>query len=307
MRVFVAGGTGLVGGRLVKRLLERGDQPVVLTRRPETAQQKWGAACTVIAGDPVAPGAWMDSIKDCNAAVNLVGEGIFYRRWSAAFKQILHDSRVKSTANIVAALVKNPALKTLVNASAIGYYGSTGDEELTEASPPGTDFLAQLCVDWEGAALAAAAQGVRTVILRVGVVLDPAGGALQKMITPFKMFVGGPIGSGKQYVSWIHHEDLAGLILFALDNAQAAGPMNATAPGAVTNKMFSKALGRALHRPSFMPTPGFMLRVALGPVAGIITKGQRVLPKKALDLGYAFKFADIDKALQEMLAAPKDS
>src|ERR1700730_1655765 len=224
MRVFVAGGTGLVGGRLVKRLLERGDQPVVLTRRPEVAQQKWGAACAVIAGDPMVPGPWMDSIKDCAAAVNLVGEGIFNRRWSAAFKEILHASRVKSTENIVASLVKNPAVKTLVNASAIGYYGSTGDEELTEASPPGTDFLARLCVDWERAALAAAAQGIRTVMLRVGVVLDPGGGALQKMITPFKMFVGGPIGSGKQYVSWIHHEDLAGLVLCALANAPAPGP-----------------------------------------------------------------------------------
>jgi uncharacterized protein (TIGR01777 family) len=302
MRVFVAGGTGLVGGRLVKRLLERGDQPLVLTRRPEVAQQKWGATCDVVAGDPMVPGAWMDSMRDCAAAVNLVGEGIFNRRWTAAFKEVLHASRVQSTTNIAAALAKNPSVKTLVNASAIGYYGSTGDEELTEASPAGTDFLAQACVDWERAALAASAQGVRTVILRVGVVLDLGGGALQKMITPFKMFVGGPIGSGKQYMSWIHHEDMVGLILFALDNRQVDGPMNATAPGAVNNKMFSKALGRALHRPSFMPTPGFMLRVALGPVASVITKGQRVLPKKALDLGYAFKFPDIDRALQDILA-----
>ena len=156
----------------------------------------------------------------------------------------------------------------MINASAIGYYGPTGDEELTESSPAGSDFLAQLCVDWERATAPAAAQGIRTVNVRVGVVLDPGGGALQKMITPFKMFVGGPIGSGKQYVSWIHHEDLVGLILLALDNPEASGPLNATAPGAVTNKEFSKALGRALHRPSFMPTPGFMLRVALGQVAG---------------------------------------
>jgi uncharacterized protein (TIGR01777 family) len=301
MRVFVAGGTGLVGGRLVGRLLERGDHPVVLTRRPDVAKQKWGPGCTVIAGDPMIPGAWAESIKDCAAAVNLVGEGIFNRRWSAAFKQLLYASRVQSTENIVAALVKNSATKILVNASAIGYYGSTGDEELTEASPPGTDFLATASVDWEKATRPAAAQGIRTVSLRVGVVLDPGGGALQKMITPFKMFVGGPIGSGKQFISWIHHADMLGLILFALDNAQASGPMNATAPGPVTNKEFSKALGRALHRPSFLPTPGFMLRVVLGPVAGIITKGQRVLPKKALDLGYRFKFADIDSAMRDMI------
>ena len=182
--------------------------------------------CTVVAGDPMTSGAWMDAVKDCGAVVNLVGEGIFKRRWSAAFKQLLRDSRIQSTQNIVAAIAKNPTVKTLVNASAIGYYGSTGAEELTEASSAGTDFLAQACVDWEKAA--AAAHSVRTVILRVGVVLDPGGGALQKMITPFKMFVGGPIGSGKQYISWVHHQDMVGLILFALDNTQLDGPVNAT-------------------------------------------------------------------------------
>ena len=242
----------------------------------------------------------MDAVKDCAATINLTGEGVFKRRWSAAFRQILHASRVKSTTNIVSALVKNPAAKVLINASAIGYYGPTGAEELTETSPAGSDFLAQLCEDWERAAWPASAQGIRTVTVRVGVVLDPSGGALQKMITPFKMFVGGPIGSGKQYVSWIHHEDMVGLILLALDIAQATGPMNATAPGAVTNKVFSKALGRALHRPSFLPTPGIMLRIALGQVAGLITKGQRVVPKKALDLGYRFIFGDIDQALSNI-------
>jgi uncharacterized protein (TIGR01777 family) len=302
MRVFVAGGTGLVGGRLVERLVERGDRPVVLTRRPEHARQMWGAGCTVVAGDPTVPGDWMDAVKDCAAAVNLVGEGIFNRRWSAAFKELLYASRVRSTANIVAAMVKNPTGKCFVNASAVGYYGPTGVEELTETSPAGSDFLARLCVDWEKATTPATAHGVRTVVLRTGVVLDPNGGALQKMMTPFKLFVGGPIGSGKQFVSWIHHQDMVGLILFALDRAQVAGPLNAAAPGAVTNKAFSTALGRALHRPSFMPTPSFMLRVALGPVAGVITTGQRVVPKKALDLGYKFKFADIDAALQDIIA-----
>ncbi len=160
--------------------------------------------------------------------------------------------------------------------------------------------MARLCVDWEQATAPARAHGIRTVILRVSVVFDPSGGALSKMSTPFKMFVGGPIGSGKQYVSWIHHEDLVGLILYALDHPEVAGPLNAAAPGAVTNKEFSRALGRALHRPSFMPMPGFMLRVALGEVANVITKGQRVMPKKALDSGYRFKFAEIDAALGDI-------
>jgi len=302
MRVFVAGGTGLVGGRLVKELQTRGDHPVVLTRRPEIAQHMWGNDCTVVAGDPTQPGPGMDSVKGCDGAANLVGEGIFNHRWSAAFKETMTSSRVASTKNMVTALVKSNSAKILVNASAIGYYGPHGDEELDENAPAGTDDMAQLCVQWEKATEPAAAHGIRTVIMRIGVVLDANGGALQKMVTPFKMFMGGPIGSGRQYVSWIHHEDLVGLILFALSNSSATGPMNGTAPEPVTNKTFSTALGTALHRPSFMPTPAFMLRVALGPVADVITKGQRVLPKKAIDLGYQFKYTNIDAALRNIFA-----
>jgi uncharacterized protein (TIGR01777 family) len=299
MRVLVTGGTGLIGKRLVRRLEERGDHPVVLTRRPEAARDILRAG-TVVTGDPVQPGPWMDVVRECDAVINLAGEGIFNRRWSAAFKETLRTSRIRTTENVVAALSRAPQGKVLVNSSAIGYYGYTGAEELSESSPPGTDFLAQLCVDWEKAAQAAAA-GIRTVLIRTGVVLDSEGGALRKMLTPFKLFVGGPIGSGKQYVSWIHHEDMTALLLFALDQAAASGPLNATAPHPVTNKELARAIGRTLHRPSFMPTPGFMLRVVLGPVAGLITKGQRVLPAKALSLGFRFKFPNLDDALRDIL------
>ncbi len=307
MRIFLMGGTGLVGTRLIRRLLDRNDQIVLLTRRPEVAQQKWENKCTVVAGDPVQPGAWQDAVADCDAVVNLVGEGIFNRRWSAAFKAQLRDSRVKSTEHAAQALVRSPRTadgrpRVLVNASAIGYYGPHGDEELTEVAPPGSDFLAQLCVAWEQAAQAVEAAGVRLVIVRVGVVLDCAGGALKQLLTPFKLFVGGPAGSGKQWMSWIHHEDLIGLFLLGLDNAAASGPLNGTAPRPETNRAFSKALGRALGRPSFLPTPGFVLRVLLGEVANVVTKGQRVLPQKALALGYPFKFPEIDVALQDVLA-----
>ncbi len=318
MRIFVAGGTGLVGSRLLARLVERNDTVAVLTRRPEVARHQWGNACSIVAGDPMQPGPWMAALADCDGVVNLVGEGIFNRRWRSAFKELLRASRVQSTQNIVSALQKGPSAdrragrvfnatvsdrsKVLVNASAIGYYGPTGDEELDEASPPGNDTLARLCVDWESAALPVSSAGVRLVILRVGVVLDKKGGALKKMLLPFKMFVGGKVGSGKQWVSWIHHEDLVGMILLALDNPQASGPMNGTAPNPVTNKEFSRALGRALHRPSFMPTPRLALRVMLGEVANVITTGQRVVPPKALALGYAFKFSDIDAALRDVLA-----
>lgn len=309
MRIFIAGGTGLVGSRLVARLLALGRQVTVLTRRPEAARQKWGASCSIVTGDPMAPGDWLNALDDCDGIVNLVGEGIFNRRWTAAFKDLLRTSRVLSTRHIVAALTRQPHAaagrpKVLVNASAIGYYGTTGDEELTEESPPGHDMLAELCLEWEKEAQAAATAGLRVVILRVGVVLDPAGGALKKMILPFRMFLGGKIGSGKQWLSWIHHDDLVGMIVLALDAPRAAGPMNATAPHPVTNRDFARALGRALHRPSFMPTPAFALRVMLGQVAGIITKGQRVLPGKALDWGYVFKFPDIDSALRDALANP---
>ena len=308
MRIFLMGGTGLVGSRLIRRLLDRNDQIVLLTRRPDVARQKWGEAVQVVVGDPMQAGVWIDAADNCEAVVNLVGEGIFNRRWRARFRQLLYDSRIQSTENSVRALTQSPRTpagqpKILVNASAIGYYGPRGDEELTENSPAGDDFLARLCVDWERAARGAETQGVRTVILRVGVVLDRAGGALRQMLTPFRFFVGGPVGSGRQYVSWIHYEDLVGLILLALDNPSASGPLNGTAPQPVTNKAFSKALGRALHRPSFLPTPKLAVRVLLGPVATLVTSGQRVLPKRALGLGYVFKFPEIDAAMRDAVTA----
>lgn len=306
MRVFVAGGTGLVGTRLVKRLQEGGHQVVVLTRRPEVAKQKWGDAVTIVAGNPTEKGDWMDRAAECDAAVNLTGEGIFNRRWNNEFKEILRSSRVKSTENVSEALARNPRTadgqpKTLVNASAIGYYGPHGDEEVTEASPPGNDMLSKLCTDWERAAASAVEKGIRVVLLRVGVVLDREGGALKQMILPFKMFVGGKVGSGKQYVSWIHHEDLVGMIVLALENRQAAGPMNGTAPNPVTNLEMARAIGRSLGRPSFMPTPAFGIRLMLGEVADVVTTGQRVLPRKAQEWGYQFKFTDLDSALRDVL------
>lgn len=302
MRIFLMGGSGLVGARLIERLKDRGDQVMLLTRRPDEVRTRWGTTVTVVGGDPKEIGPWMDAAEACDVAVNLTGEGVFNRRWSAAFKQEMYYSRIKSTENIVRALTKKPvsvdgAAKVLVNASAIGYYGPHGDEELDENSPPADDYLARLCVDWEKAALAATGKGVRTAVVRIGAVLDPRGGALKQMAKPFRMFMGGPVGSGKQYVSWIHHADLVGIILVALDRAQATGPINGTAPNPVTNKEFSKALGRALHRPSVMPAPRIGLRVMLGEVAAVVTTGQRVIPRRALALGYAFQFPGIDAAL----------
>ncbi len=305
MRVFVTGGTGLVGGRLVPRLIERGHQVFVLTRRPVAARLKLGERCKIVEGDATQRGEWMDAVAQTDGVIHLAGEGIFDHRWNEEIKQSLVASRVKGTEHVIAAMLgqagSNGRPRTLISASAVGYYGPHGDEELTEESPPGDYFLAHLCVDWEKTARGATSHGIRLVIVRIGVVFDTAGSALQKMLTPFKLFVGGPIGSGKQYLSWVHIEDLVSLFLFALENPQADGVYNATAPQPVTNKEFSQAAGALLHRPSFLPTPKFALRIALGEVADVITEGQRVLPKHALAQGFAFRFPDLGAALQDLL------
>ncbi|HKI36283.1 MAG TPA: TIGR01777 family oxidoreductase [Gemmataceae bacterium] len=304
MRVFVTGGTGLIGNRVIRRLRERGDEVKLLTRRAGAVRDKF-AGCTLVEGDPMVAGPWMDALGDCDAVVNLAGENIFGRRWSEDFKRLLLESRVKSTENVAAALARQPrteagATKVLVNASAVGYYGPHGDEELDESSPPGNDYLAQVCVAWEKSALVAQAAGVRVALVRIGVVLDKEGGALSALLTPFKVGAGGPAGSGRQWMPWIHHADLVGLILLGLDRAEAQGPINGTAPNPVTNKEFGKALGRALHRPAFLPTPGFVLRLGLGEVAGVILTGQRVLPRQALKVGYLFQYPTIDGAFADI-------
>jgi uncharacterized protein (TIGR01777 family) len=288
-------------------LHERGDQAIVLSRRAGHARDLFGNNAAVVEGDPMRPGDWMKAVADCDAVIHLAGENVFARRWNADFKKLLFDSRILSTQHVVEALRRQPMradgqAKALVNASAIGYYGPHGDEELTEESVPGSDFLAQLCIEWEKTTRAAESSGVRVALVRVGVVLDKEGGALAKLLTPFRLFAGGPVGSGRQWMSWIHFDDLINLFLFAVDNAQATGALNGTAPNPVTNREFSKALGRVLHRPSFVWTPQLALRVVLGEVADIVATGQRVLPKRALDLGYSFQYPMLDAALAHILA-----
>jgi uncharacterized protein (TIGR01777 family) len=298
MRVFVTGGTGLVGRRLVAALTVRGDEAIVLSRRLGAARAVLGEATAVVEGDPMTPGPWAEAVAGSDAVVNLAGENIFARRWNESFRKRLVDSRVQTTRNVVAA-TRGGQPRVLVSASAIGYYGSRGDEELDESSPPGDDFMARLCVEWEKAAADAP---VRTARVRIGVVLDRAGGALPRMAMPFKLFAGGPVAGGRQWLSWVHYADLTGLLLFALDSAGASGPLNGTAPGPVTNRDFSRALGRALHRPAFFPTPGFGLRLGLGGVAEVVVGGQRVLPRRPLQLGYAFRYPEIGAALAELYA-----
>lgn len=304
MKIVVAGGSGFLGRALTTRLSSDGHEVVTLSRRAISAEghlrfvtwQPDGTAPPVEAGRPT---SWASEIDGADAIVNLAGEGIADKRWTAARKRALATSRSLSTRSLVAAIraaSKRPS--TFVQASGVGYYGTAGDEILDEASPPGSDFLAGLCVGWEAEARAVEALGCRLAIVRNGLVLSKTGGALKRMLPPFFFFVGGPIASGRQYVSWIALDDWIALVRWAIDNRSVSGALNATAPEPVTNSVFSKALGRAVRRPSWLPVPAFALRVMVGELApaGLIN-GQRVVPKRPLSLGFTFAYPEIDAAM----------
>jgi hypothetical protein len=323
MRVFITGGSGSIGRHLVRRLVERGDQPIILSRRSDEIRRNPAMrGLSVVQGDPSTSGGWESAIDGCDAVVNLVGHNLFSERWNALVKRKIRDSRVYSTENVVAAIGKaTNRPKVLVQASAIGYYGPHGDEELTEDSPSGSDFMAVVCREWEEAAQPAESLGVRVAAIRTGVVLARGEGALGVMTPIFRWLPLGsaPVGNGgglfkpaggRQWMSWIHIDDIVGLFLLALDNAGAHGPINGTAPNPVRNADFSKALARVLWRP-YIPLgpPDAVLEVVLGEVAQVITKGQRVLPARAQSLGYAFRHPDLAEALRALFApapaAPK--
>ena len=318
MRVFVTGASGFVGRRLIRELLRRGDSVVALTRRanslvgvrasqPQEATDG-GSRLMVLEGDPCKPGPWQHELAGCDAVVALAGEPVMGARWTADFKRRLYDSRIDSLRRVVEALAASPASegkgpRVLVSASAVGYYGSRGSEELTETSGPGKDFLASLCVDWEGAAEAATAHGVRVVSLRIGVVLGD-GGALEKMLPAFRLFVGGPLGSGNQYWAWIHLEDVVGLILYSLSRADVHGPVNAVAPTPCTVREVARQIGGALHRPSLFAVPELALKLMLGERAEVLLGSQRVIPQRARELGYRFRYDDLATALKAALQSP---
>jgi uncharacterized protein len=306
MRVFVTGGTGLVGARLVRSLVLRQHSVTVLTRRPVPARALLNTSCAILPGDPTQPGPWMETAHQSDAVINLAGENLFNQRWNATVKELIRTSRLTSTDLVVQALGRRPPNGTsrpfvLVNASAIGYYGAQGDEALTEDSPPGTDFLAKLCVQWEHAAQRAVELGVRVVRVRTGVVLDKEGGALRQLRPTFQMGMGGPTGSGQQWVSWVHHADLVEILCLALENPAFEGPINATAPHPVRNKEFAHTVAHLLDRPALVSTPRFALRLMLGEAADIVLTGQRVLPAKALALGYSYRFPTLREALADLL------
>lgn len=300
MNVFVTGATGLVGSHLVFALLQRGDRVLALSRKP-IDPARFGPNCESVVGDPTETGPWIERLAECEAIVHLAGENVAAQRWSESFLKRIRDSRIRSTALIADVLARRSGTKVWVSASAVGYYGPHGDEVLTEDAAPGTDFMAKACIGWEHAADPAATAGVRVCHPRIGMVLDTKEGGLPQMVRPFRLFAGGPIASGKQWVSWIHIADMVGVLLFALDTPSLTGPFNATAPNPVRNMEFARTLARVLHRPYWLPVPKFALRLAIGRMAELIVNGQRVVPRKVLDLGYRFQFETLKPALEDVL------
>jgi uncharacterized protein (TIGR01777 family) len=311
VRVTVTGASGLIGIALVAELREHGAEVTVLSRDPSRARNMAGVK--TMRWDPLGEPAPVAALAGADAVVHLAGENVA-QRWTQKAKRAIRESRVTGTRNLVIGLeaaersvapLAKPVVgqrpPTLISASAIGYYGAHGEEPLDEDARPGSDFLAETCVAWEAEAEKASALGMRVVRVRTGVVLDRQGGALKKMLPPFLLGVGGPVAGGNQYMSWIHREDLLGMIITALKDERWSGPVNGTAPQPVTNRDFSHALGHVLHRPSLLPVPGLALQLLYGEMAEIVTTGARVMPAKPLVLGYRFRHPELDEALRSAL------
>jgi uncharacterized protein (TIGR01777 family) len=315
MRIIVSGGSGFLGRGLCEIYAEEGHEVLVLTRGLQAGAKRHEPGTGVpgvsylgwvpdgTAPPAASPGSWTAYVDDADAVINLSGESIGARRWTDAQKKRIIDSRLLATRSLAAAIraVATPP-RVLVSGSAVGYYGLAGAEPKTEQSPPGDDFLARLCVDWEAEARQAARPGMRVATIRTGIALDRGGGVLQRMLLPFRMGVGGPLGSGRQFMSWIHRNDWIEMVRWIVSTGAVSGAVNVTSPYPVTNKGFVKALGRALRRPAIFPVPGFVLRAAFGEMAeSLLLGGQKVLPTHALELGFHFRYPEIDRALESIL------
>ena len=302
-RIVMTGATGLIGSRLYRSLRAEGYGITVLARNVEKASVLFPDAEQVLFWAPGVAGAWKSAMDGAQAVIHLAAESLAAERWSEAYKKRVRDSRILGTLGLVSAFgtAKTPP-SVFISSTAIGYYGDTGDDAVDEGSPPGPDFLARLCVDWEAAALGAEACGVRVVTPRTGLVLAAEGGALPKLIAPFRMFVGGPVGSGRQWFPWIHIDDVVGIYMHALRHPGLAGAVNAVAPGVIRNRDFAAALGEALNRPSLFAVPAFMLKLAVGEISEALLGGQKAEPKRALESGYSFTYPDIHGALADLVA-----
>lgn len=297
MRITLTGATGFIGQRVVECLLTQGHVLTIITRRPHAGENPRYCACDLAAGEPP-----REALDGAHAVIHLAGEPVA-QRWTEDVKRRIRESRVDGTRRLVSAIGKlerKPSV--LISASAIGVYGDRGDEILTEASPPGRDFLAALAVDWEQEANRAREYGIRVVTPRIGVVLGRGGGALAKMLPAFRAGLGGRIGSGRQWISWVHMQDAVALILLGLSQENLNGPVNVTAPNPVTNAVFTRALADALRRPAVIPVPSLALKILFGEMAEVLLGGARVIPRAAMQAGYTFRFPELQPALQHVVS-----
>lgn len=301
MKVFITGGTGFVGTTLSRKLAQEGHDVTVLTRslkhRTEPLQ-----GISYAEGDPTQKGPWQEKVADREVVINLAGASIF-RRWNDTAKKLIWESRIQTTQNLVEALSERKGEAThFLSTSAVGYYGFHQDEVLDESSPSGEGYLADLCKEWESAALKAKDHGVYVTLMRFGIVLGRRGGALQQMIAPFQWWMGSPLGSGNQWFSWVHEQDLVDIFLFLIKEKRISGGVNCTAPSPVTNRELTKTLGEVLGKPTFMPAvPGFVMSLVLGEFGSVLLKGQRVVPRRLLEAGFRFSFPDLRSALKDLL------
>jgi len=302
MRVLITGATGFVGSGLVEKFLKRNYSVNVLTRNVPRAAVKFGTEVEYFKWDPIKEDAPVEAFKNVDSIIHLLGENIAGKRWSEKVKKEIYDSRIIGTKNLINGMISSKAdIKTFISTSAVGIYGVRGDEEITEeeALTP-NDYLSKVCMDWEKVVHESLPSTIRKCIFRVGVVLGRQGGALSKMEIPFKCGVGGVVGSGKQIMSWIHVDDLRELYFEAVKKDSFEGIINATAPKPVSNKVFTKSLGKVLSRPTILPLPSFAAELALGELSTVLLDGQKVIPEKALKLGYKFQYSTIDNALENI-------
>jgi uncharacterized protein (TIGR01777 family) len=303
MRIVITGGSGLIGIALARELGSAGHEVVALTRDPSRVGPL-PPGTRAVQWDGKTPQGWGSLLDEGTAIVHLAGDSVAAGRWTDEKKRRIRQSRVESGRAVLEAIRQAKSRpRALLQGSAVGYYGDCGDEGVDESHPPGDDFLARVCVDWEASTAEAAALGVRRPILRTGIVLSNEGGALPRMALPFRLLAGGPLGGGRQWFPWIHMADEVGAIRFLIEREDADGPFNLSAPEPLTNRDFGRALGRVLNRPSFAPAPGFALRLLLGEMADALLHGQRAVPRRLLDLGYVFRYPEAAGALRNLLGA----